>query len=99
MTHGGRRRYGETVRYQEILRRLAIIDEGFVENQAGLGAWPRRGLGPGSQDRGPGAGGGIGGDRVTGGLPGIERYPGTDVERDRRWDRRGAAGHRPSGRA
>jgi alkylhydroperoxidase/carboxymuconolactone decarboxylase family protein YurZ len=25
------------VRYQEILRRLAIIDEGFVEDQAGLG--------------------------------------------------------------
>jgi len=28
---------GQTVRFQEILRRLAIIDEGFVENQAGLG--------------------------------------------------------------
>lgn len=26
-----------TVRFQEILRRLAIIDEGFVEDQAGLG--------------------------------------------------------------
>jgi 4-carboxymuconolactone decarboxylase len=28
---------GRTVRFQEILRRLAIIDEGFVEDQAGLG--------------------------------------------------------------
>ena len=28
---------GQTVRFQEILRRLAIIDEGFFEDQAGLG--------------------------------------------------------------
>ena len=28
---------GQTVRYQETLRRLAMIDEGFVEDQAGLG--------------------------------------------------------------
>jgi 4-carboxymuconolactone decarboxylase len=28
---------GQVVRYQEILRRLAIIDDGFVEGQAGLG--------------------------------------------------------------
>jgi alkylhydroperoxidase/carboxymuconolactone decarboxylase family protein YurZ len=28
---------GETVRFQEILRRLAIIDEGVVQDQAGLG--------------------------------------------------------------
>ena len=28
---------GQTVRFQEILRRLAIIDEGVVQNQAGLG--------------------------------------------------------------
>jgi alkylhydroperoxidase/carboxymuconolactone decarboxylase family protein YurZ len=27
----------QIVRFQEILRRLAIIDEGFVEDQAGLG--------------------------------------------------------------
>ena len=26
----------QTVRFQEIMRRLAIIDEGFVEDQAGL---------------------------------------------------------------
>jgi alkylhydroperoxidase/carboxymuconolactone decarboxylase family protein YurZ len=28
---------GQIVRFQEILRRLAIIDEGFVEDHAGLG--------------------------------------------------------------
>ena len=28
---------GQTVRFQEILRKLAIIDEGFAEDQAGLG--------------------------------------------------------------
>ena len=28
---------GQTVRLQEILRKLAIIDEGFAEDQAGLG--------------------------------------------------------------
>ena len=28
---------GQVVRYQEILRRLAIIDDGFVEDSAGLG--------------------------------------------------------------
>jgi alkylhydroperoxidase/carboxymuconolactone decarboxylase family protein YurZ len=27
---------GQTVRFQETLRRLAMIDEGFVEDQAGL---------------------------------------------------------------
>jgi len=27
----------QTLRFQEILRRLAIIDEGFAEDQAGLG--------------------------------------------------------------
>jgi alkylhydroperoxidase/carboxymuconolactone decarboxylase family protein YurZ len=30
----------QTVRFQEILRRLAMIDEGFVEDQAGLGLDP-----------------------------------------------------------
>ena len=28
---------GQAVRFQETLRRLAMIDEGFVEDQAGLG--------------------------------------------------------------
>jgi 4-carboxymuconolactone decarboxylase len=30
----------QTVRFQETLRRLAMIDEGFVEDQAGLGLGP-----------------------------------------------------------
>ena len=32
-----RKGMGQTVRSQEILRRLAVIDEGFAEDQAGLG--------------------------------------------------------------
>jgi 4-carboxymuconolactone decarboxylase len=31
---------GQTVRFQETLRKLAMIDEGFVENEAGLGLDP-----------------------------------------------------------
>jgi 4-carboxymuconolactone decarboxylase len=31
---------GQTVTFQETLRRLAMIDEGFVEDQAGLGLDP-----------------------------------------------------------
>ena len=31
---------GQTVRFQERLRRLAMIDEGFVEDEAGLGLGP-----------------------------------------------------------
>jgi hypothetical protein len=31
---------GQTARFQETLRRLAIIDEGFVEDQARLGLDP-----------------------------------------------------------
>jgi 4-carboxymuconolactone decarboxylase len=33
---------GQTVRFQETLRRLAMIDEGFVEGQAGLRLGPAR---------------------------------------------------------
>ena len=32
-----RRHMSQTVRFQETLRRLTMIDEGFVEDQAGLG--------------------------------------------------------------
>ena len=39
---------GRAVRYQEILRRLAIVDEGFVGDQAGLVLGP-----PGVQDLDP----------------------------------------------
>ncbi len=31
-----RRYMGQTARFQDTLRRLAMIDEGFVEDQAGL---------------------------------------------------------------
>jgi hypothetical protein len=31
---------GQTVRFQETLRRLAMIDEGFVEDEARLGLSP-----------------------------------------------------------
>ena len=31
---------GQTARFQETLRRLAMIDEGFVEDQAGLALDP-----------------------------------------------------------
>jgi 4-carboxymuconolactone decarboxylase len=41
MVFGGERRdVGQTVRFQETLRRLAMIDEGFVADQAGLGLDP-----------------------------------------------------------
>jgi 4-carboxymuconolactone decarboxylase len=35
-----RRQVGQTVRFQETLRMLAVIDEGFVKDQAGLGLGP-----------------------------------------------------------
>jgi hypothetical protein len=31
---------GQTVRFQDTLRRLAMIDEGFVDDEAGLGLGP-----------------------------------------------------------
>ncbi len=41
MVFGGeRRQVSQTVRFQETLRRLALIDEGFVEERAGLGLDP-----------------------------------------------------------
>src|SRR5436190_1755107 len=40
MASGGRRHMGQTVRFQQTLRRLAMIYEGFVEDQAGLGLGP-----------------------------------------------------------
>src|ERR1019366_9133401 len=39
-----RRLMGERVRFQETLRRLAMIDEGFVEDRAGLGLGTAAGL-------------------------------------------------------
>jgi 4-carboxymuconolactone decarboxylase len=37
MTNGEWRCMGQTARFQETLRRLAMIDEGFVEDDAGMG--------------------------------------------------------------
>ena len=37
---GERRHMGQAVRFQETLRKLTMIDEGFVEGQAGLGLDP-----------------------------------------------------------
>jgi 4-carboxymuconolactone decarboxylase len=39
-----RRRVGQMARFQETLRRLAMIDEGFVEDEAGLGLDPAAAL-------------------------------------------------------
>ena len=73
----------QAVRFQEILRRLAIIDEGFVEGHAGLGLGlpASRLLDP--KTRGAGAGGGAGGDRVTGCLSGMGHHPGARRGRHR----------------
>ena len=40
MVVGERRPMSQTVRFQETLRRLAMIDEGFVEDEVGLGLGP-----------------------------------------------------------
>ena len=37
---------GQTARFQETLRRLAMIDAGFVQDQAGLGLDPAAAIGP-----------------------------------------------------
>ena len=37
---GERRHMGQMARFQETLRRLAMIDEGFVEDEVGLGLGP-----------------------------------------------------------
>ena len=60
-------------------------------------AWPGRGIGSGSQDRGAAAARGVGGHRVPGGVPGMEHRPGAGGGRDRGRDRRRAAGNRPGG--
>jgi len=40
MVIGERRTMSQTMRFQETLRKLAMIDEGFVEDEAGLGLDP-----------------------------------------------------------
>jgi hypothetical protein len=66
---------GQTVRFQDTLRRLAMIDEGFVDDEAGLGLGPaeKSALDPKIAAllqvgrRWPG---------VAGDLPGVERRAG-----------------------
>ena len=66
--------WARTVRLQEILRRLAMIDEGSVEERrvrirpAGASAWM-----PGPRVA---ASGGVSGHWVAGGVPGVERRAG-----------------------
>ncbi len=53
-----------------------MIVERFVESEAGGWLFPGRDIGAGSQDRSVAASRGVGGHRVAGGLPGMERRPG-----------------------
>ena len=72
----------QTAKFEETLRRLAMIDEGFVEDDVGLGIDPAATLALESQDRGAVAGGGVGGGRVAGGVPGMEHRPGAGGGRE-----------------
>jgi len=62
----------ERARFREILRRLAMIDEAFVSDQAGLGLGP---AGTTALDARTAARR-VGRDRVTRSLPGMEHSPG-----------------------
>jgi len=63
----------ERARFREILRRLAMIDEAFVSDQAGLGLGP---AGTTALDARTAAARRVGRDRVTSSLPGMEHSPG-----------------------
>ena len=41
----------QTVRFQHTLRRLAMVDEAFIQDEAGLGLDQARHIGPRFQDR------------------------------------------------
>jgi hypothetical protein len=94
---GERRHRGQAMTFPETLRRLAMIDEGFVEDQAGLGLGPAAASAL-SQDRGVAASRSVGDPRVAGGLPVTERHRALAAGARGR-DRRCAAGDRPTGRA
>lgn len=72
---------GQVMNFDEILRRLALIHDSFVGDQAGSG-WAC----PGSRSWIPGprrrCRRGIDGDRVTSGRPGREHHPGALGKRD-----------------
>jgi len=63
---------GQAAGFQETLRRLAMIGEGFAGDAAS----------PGSQECGTAVHGGVGGRRVSGCVPGMEHQPGAGGERD-----------------
>jgi len=68
------------VRSRETLRRLAMIDEGFVEDQAEPGIDPAPALDPRTAALLQGVG--VGGHRVAGGVPGMERRAGAGGRRE-----------------
>jgi hypothetical protein len=71
---------GQTVRFQETLRRQAMIDEGFVEDEARLGLAAASALDPMTTALlHVGVPVAIG---VTGGVPGMERRPGAGGGRE-----------------
>ncbi len=73
MPDGIGRRVSQMARFQQTLRRLAIDDEAFVQDEAGLGLDRAGASAPGSQDRRVASARGSGGCRVVGGLPGMKR--------------------------
>jgi hypothetical protein len=66
---GKRRAMSQTAKFEETLRRLAMIDEGFVEDEAGLGIDPPRHR-PWIPRPRRSCRWGVGGDRVAGGRAG-----------------------------
>ena len=76
----------QTARFRETLRRLTMIDEGFVD-EVELELGPAGTSRPGSQDRGATSGRSSGNHRVVGGMPAMERYPGDGSRRDGGRDR------------
>jgi hypothetical protein len=72
---------GQMASFQDTLRRLALIDEGFVEDQAGLGLDPAQAsaLDPKTAALLHVA---VCGDRVTGDVPGMEHWPGAGDGRE-----------------
>ena len=55
----------QTARYRETLRRLAMIDAGFVEDEAGLGLCPGQDIDPGTQNGGIASSRGFGSSRES----------------------------------
>ena len=71
----------QTARFQDTLRRLAMTDEGFVDDEAGLGLGPaeKSALDPKTAAL---LQAGASGPGVTGGLPGAQRRAGAGGGRE-----------------